>query len=125
MEPPNTPILRLPPELLALTFKRLDTPYYIWEKKQHSSGFDCIYAYPERIILALTQKYWGSPPGARITPNILLKWAAEEGLLSLMHLAKREGATDFNSCVYRGACRADIECLETAKKWGPPISTKP
>ena len=111
MEPP---LARLPPELLASVFERLD-----------KEG---------RTLCAMTRRSWQELvkvlwPALKTGSNELLCWATKTGSVSLMKHAERWGATYFGQALKYAARGGHVDCLKQAKKWGarlgPPVLLEP
>ena len=96
------PLTRLPPELLALIFEGLDEE--------------------EKTLCATTHKYWQTLikslwPVLPTNPTSLLLFAAKSGTLSLMKLAKGQGATHFDWAFSEAAMCGHLDCMKLAKEW--------
>ena len=97
------PLARLPPELLALVFGRLDKE--------------------ERTLCTMARLRWselikGRWPESKTNPDALLYWASNRGNLPLMKYAKEWGATRFNMALCFAAIGGHKDCLGLLTEWG-------
>ena len=109
------PLTRLPPELLALVFEELEPE--------------------ERTLCTMAYRYWQSVikglwPVLKTSPNEILIWAAKNGNMPLMKVAKKWDAAEFDNPLQRGgplgaqhalwgaAFGGHVDCMKLAKDWG-------
>ena len=107
MEPSKSitraPLSRLPPELLALIFERLN------KKERTLCVMSC---WSWRVLIK------GLWPMLKTNPNYMMYEGAENGSLPLMRFAKKWGATEFDCSLWCAALEGHIDCMKLAKEWG-------
>ena len=90
----GSPIELLLPELLIAAFNRLELP----ERT--------LCAMASKFWWALVKKYW---PDLKTTPQNLLDWAAKNGSLVLMNLAKDQGVISSGQALRCAALRSGVK----------------